>query len=195
MEEPVEKTSYTLSQRESDLNKPESFALLEEDIPMLEKSNGDEKLKGKSTEILAEPNENTALTDEKKETIKEEKDVTQTNLPTKNRFLRLFDKKTNKNEPTEQNGNGLNQPEEEGVPTAPKRRFIPALKIQNPFGSKKNDSAAPEALVEAEKEKGKISEDESPLVEGEEKKGKMTSIIFVKGENTGKYFFFSSSRT
>lgn len=168
MEEPVEKTSYTLNHSEideSDANKPESFALLEEDAPMLENELTDEKKVEKPTEILSEPNEKTALTDGKKETIKEEKDVTQTNLPTKNRFLRLFDRKTNKNEPIEQNGNGVNQPEE-GVPqTAPKRRFLPAVKLQNPFASKKNESIAEEIGVAKEK-----TADESPLVD-EEKKG------------------------
>ena len=171
MEEPVEKTSYTLNHSEideSDANKPESFALLEEDAPMLENELTDEKKVEKSTEILSEPNEKTALTDGKKETIKEEKDVTQTNLPTKNRFLRLFDRKANKNEPIEQNGNGVNQPESgEGVAqtAAPKRRFIPAVKLQNPFASKKNETVVEELGVAKEK-----AADESPLV-ADEKKG------------------------
>jgi hypothetical protein len=172
MEEPTEKTSYTLNHSEideSDANKTESFALIEEDVPMLAKVPSALKEKGKSTEILAEPNESTALTDEKKETIKD--DVIQTNPPAKNRFLRLFDKKTNKSEPTEQNGNGngVSQPAEGAAPTAPKRRFIPAIKLQNPF-AKKSETAIPTEDESAEKAKTAV---ESPVVvEGDEKKGK-----------------------
>lgn len=166
MEEPVDKTSYDFNHTENDANKPESFALLSEDAPMLEKT--EEKAKEKSTEILVEPNEKTALTDGKKETIE---DVTQTNLPTKNRFLRLFDRKTNKNEPTEQNGNGVSQPESEGVAqtqTAPKRRFIPAIKLQNPF--KKSENVAP-ASTEESADNEKAPETEIPLGDSDEKKG------------------------
>lgn len=174
MEEPVEKNSYTLNKinDESDANKTESFALISEDAPMIEKT-PEEKEKGKSTEILVEPNEKTALTDEKKETIKDEKDVTQTNQPTKNRFLRLFDRKTpNKNEPTEQNGNGVSQSETEGAAqTASKRRFLPAIKLQNPF-AKKSENSVPAATTEEEGvEKDNKIAAETPLVENE-KKGK-----------------------
>jgi hypothetical protein len=170
MEEPAEtKSSYTLNHDENDASKPESFALLsEENAPMLENPS-EEKAKGKSTEILTEPNEKTA---EKKETIQDEKDVTQTNLPAKNRFLRFFDRKTNKNEPTEQNGNGVNVQSEasEGVAqNAPKRRFIPAIKLQNPF-ARKNENAPP-ADKEEVVEKEEIAETEIPLVENDDKKG------------------------
>lgn len=170
MEEPAEKTSYTLNHNEIDendaTNKAESFALIEEDIPMLAKTPSDEKEKGKSTEILAEPDESTALTltDAKKETIKD--------VPTKNRFLRLFDRKTNKSEPSEQNGNGVSQPAlaEGAAPAAPKRKFIPTIKLQNPF-AKKSETAIPQAPEDksAGKEKTVV---ESPVVEGEDKKGK-----------------------
>ena len=170
-----EKNSYTLNHSdidESDANKPESFALLEgEDAAVNENDLTDEK----KVEKLSEPNENTALTDGKKETIKDEKDVTQTNLPTKNRFLRLFDRKTIKNEPTEQNGNGVNQPEpEEGVAqTATKRRFV---MLQNPFASKKNEIAAEEVGVPKEKTSDELVD---------EKKGKFF--------NEYKFKFFSIS--
>lgn len=180
MEEPAEKTSYTLNNYSvidvSDANKTESFALIEEDALMLAKTPMLEKEKEKSAEILVEPNESTALTDEKKETIKDEKDVTQTNLPTKNRFMRLFDRKSNKSEPTEQNGNGVSQPAttEGAAPTAPKRRFIPAIKLQNPF-AKKSETAVPAAKVDDEKAVTPIEAIELPplvATEGEEKKGK-----------------------
>lgn len=143
METETEKTSYTLNHDgdEKDESKTESYEpLVEEDQPATETDKMLEPVteKAKSIEILAEPNETTKLEDTK-EAVKEENQSSAI-APTKNRFLRFFERK---NPPPpipneSQNGNGVNA-EVDGGAAAPKKKLL-AINLKNPF-AKKTDTA------------------------------------------------------
>lgn len=146
----TEKTFYTLNhngEESEEKKKTESYEPLEDDVAvetdkMLIKATPDER---KSTEILAEADETTAL-EEKTEAIKDEKPNSVPSVPAKNRFLQFFERKKNNTEPSEsQNGNTVSPTvkDVDGAPaTNPKRRFIP-LKLQNPFAKKSENGTTP----------------------------------------------------
>lgn len=162
----TEKTSYTLNHNgeEEKVPKSESYEPLLEDAPaetdkMLVKTDAEVK---KSTEVLAEADETTALDEKKDEAIKETPAV-----PVKNRILQFFDRKPKaKPEPVETQNNG-NGTAAEVVDAAepvnpPKRKLIP-LNLKNPF-AKKVETPVPDA-----------DEKDKPTVEAsssDEKKGK-----------------------
>lgn len=174
----MEKTSYTLNHNGEDKEEPktESYEPLIEEEPavetdkMLSKDEPAAVVK-KSTEMLAEVTETTAL-DEKVEAVKE-KEVT--NVSAKNRFLQWFERKKPKTEtpeaPETPNGNGVAAPAETSAidgaaaetTNPPKRRFIP-LKLQNPFAKKATETVTP---VDDDKDKTTTVEASS----SDEKKG------------------------
>lgn len=152
MEIETDKTSYTLEHppaEEEKKDKTESYEPLDEDAPaetdkmLVTAAAPDVK---KSTEILPEANETTAL-EEKKEAIKEENQGPTPNVPIKNRFLQFFERKKPAAEPAieAKNGTTVNTSATEvvdGAPANPKRKFI-SIKLQNPFAKKSEPATEP----------------------------------------------------
>jgi hypothetical protein len=149
MEVETEKSSYTLNHNgeELDESKTESYEVLDEDAPA-ETDKMLEKIIKKSTEVLAEADESTALA-EKSEAVKEPEIA---EVPIKNRILQFFERKKKIDLPTEAaNGNGSavdgkTETEPDAEP-APKRRFIP-IRLHNPFAKKSENGDAPPAPAE-----------------------------------------------
>lgn len=164
----TEKTSYTLNHNgeEEKVPKSESYEPLLEDAPaetdkMLEKPEAEVK---KSTEVLAEADETTALDEKKDEAIKETPAV-----PVKNRILQFFERKPKQPQPEPaetHNGNGTAAEAVDGdaePANPPKRKFIP-LNLKNPFAKKVVETPVPDA---EEKDKPTVEASSSDEKKGE----------------------------
>lgn len=156
MEVETEKSSYTLNHNgeEHDESKTETYEPFDEERSaetdkMLEKVAPAVK---KSTEVLAEVTESTALA-EKSEAVKEPEVSPSAEVPIKNRFLQFFDRKKNKSEPATETANGNGSAVDgktepaAAVEPVPKRRFIP-IKLQNPFAKKNENGEGAPAIID-----------------------------------------------
>lgn len=176
METESEKSSYTLKHTDEPVEpKVESYEPISEDAALLAKT---------EPEKPEEVNETTALTETKAEVDPEDlttkKDATQS---LKGKFLQLFDrKKPNTDAANESQQNG-NTPQPSDPPqTSTKKKFLPPIKIKNPF-MKKSESSTPIAPLDQQDnvevlENGQKEEatEVPPVTEnGEEKKGNLNT--------------------
>lgn len=201
METETEKKSYDIKQAEeaNDQNKTESYEPISEDSALLEKE------KPEPEEKPAEAaDETTALTENKANVDPEDLTKKEPSSQTlKGRFLQLFErKKPNNAEPavveSHQNGDTPHTPTADPPQTTTKKRFLPPIKIKNPF-MKKSESSTPIAPEENpenvenpepaetdQKDGGEATE--VPAAENcEEKKGKKNEKIIEIGHISTKW--------
>lgn len=187
METESEKKSYDIKQAEeaNDQNKTESYEPISEDSALLEKAEPEEK----PTEAAETADETTALTEEKANVDPEDLTKKEPSSQTlKGRFLQMFDKKkpNNNAEPaveSHHNGDTPHTTQADPPQTTTKKRFLPPIKIKNPF-MKKSESSTPIAPAEntenvdnpepaeTDKKDGVEATEVLAAENGEEKKGK-----------------------
>lgn len=181
MENESEKSSYTLKHTEEpEEPKVETYEPISEDAALLSKT---------ETEKPVDVDETTALTEPKAdvdpENLTTKKEATQS---LKGKFLQLFDrKKPTSDATTESQQNGTTPQPTDPPQTSTKKKFLPPIKIKNPF-MKKSESSTPIAPADNQEnnevvENGQKEEaTEVPPENCDEKKGNL-NLFFSHQSN------------
>jgi hypothetical protein len=175
MENESEKSSYTLKHTdEPEEPKVETYEPISEDAALLSKTETEKPVDVDETTALTEPK-----TDVDPEDLTNKKEATQT---LKGKFLQLFERKKPSSDATNEPQQNGNTPQPTDPPqTSTKKKFLPPIKIKNPF-MKKSESSTPIAPADNQEnhevvENGQKEEaTEIPPENCEEKKGNLNFL-------------------